>query len=205
MLLGILIALAILGGIRWLFWIQENRWLPRRKLEALTKAPLVNLARWGFKPTHQAFAAKLTGGAATMPVAMIGTIQDYAVEISFGWHDERYLMVRVFFEPPSYDYELLMQAWRAQQHQAKHWKFATSFFRPFRLLCAPVYVDATFYYASWPPEPEELLTVADDIIKELQSSSRAPLAYKAACTLANDVIQESKRRTSTRKGSVRFV
>ena len=195
----------MLGCFWWLFWLQENRWQPRHKLNALTEGPLSSLARWGFNPTYHAFAAELTGGAATVPVAMIGTVQRYAVEASFGWNDENYLLVRVFFEPPSRDYDLLVQAWRAQQKQAKQWDFAKGFFKSFSLFCAPVYIDATFSYANSPPEPHELLAVSESIIKELQASSRMPLAYEAACDLANNVLQESKRRTAARKGSARFI
>jgi hypothetical protein len=203
--LGFLLIVAMLGSFYWLSWLRENRWQPNRKLKALSSGPLARLAHWGFEPTYQAFAAELRGGASKMPVAMVGHVQGYAVEASFGWNDEDYLMIRVFFEPPSRKYEALMQAWRTQQTQAKQWKFAKGFFKPFRLFCAPVYVDATFSYANSPPEPGELLRVADAIIKELQVASRAPLAYEAACTLANDVIQESKCRTSTRKVGVGFV
>jgi hypothetical protein len=202
--ISFLIVLAMLGSFGWLSWLRENRWQPRRKLKALTEVPLAKLARWGFKPTYQAFAAELKGGAAAVPVAMIGTVQQYAVEASFGWNDEDYLLVRVFFEPPSRDYNPLMQAWRAQQKQAKQWQFAKGFFKPFSLLCTPVHVDAIFSYANSPPEPQELLTVAESIIKELRASLRVPLAYETACNVATNVSQESKRRTAARKGNARF-
>ncbi|RZJ61692.1 MAG: hypothetical protein EOO58_01480 [Hymenobacter sp.] len=136
---------------------------------------------------------------------MIGELADYPVEVSFGWTDEEYYVVRVFFEPPSRDYEAILSAWRTQQAQAKQWKFAKSFFKPFCLSCAPVYVDATFSYANSPPESGELLAVAENIIRELQASLRAPLAYEAACKLASDVLQESKRRTAMRKRGALFV
>jgi hypothetical protein len=202
--ISFLIILAMLGSFGWLSWLRENRWQPKRKLKALTEGQLAKLVRWDFKPTYQAFAAELTGGAATVPVAMIGTVQQYAVEVSFGWNDEDYLLVRVFFEPPSHDYDLLMQAWRAQQKQAKQWQFAKGFFKSFSLSCAPVHVDATFSYANSPPEPQELLTVAESITKELRASLRVPLAYEAACNLATNVSQESKRRIAARKGNARF-
>jgi len=98
-----------------------------------------------------------------------------------------------------------MHAWRTQQTQAKQWKFAKGFFKPFRLFCAPVYVDATFSYANSSPEPVELLAIARNIVQELQASLLAPLAYEAACKLANDVIQERERRPAMRKGNVSFV
>ena len=203
--LGFVLLVLLLGVFWWLSWRQENVWRPRRKLKKLTELPLLGFYRWGFKPTHQAFVGELHGGAARVPVAMVGKVDGYSVEVSFGWNDEEYYVVRVFFESPSRDYEVIMHAWRTQQAHAKQWSFATDFFKPFSLFCAPVYVDATFSYANSPPEPGELLTVAENIVKELQASSRAPLAYEAACALANDVIQESKRRTSTRKGSASFV
>lgn len=189
----------MLGSFCWLSWRRENAWQPSRKLKSITEGSLPKLASWGFKPTYQAFAAELTGGAAKVPVAMVGTLQGYAVEASFGWNDEEYLMIRVFFEPPSRNYEALMQAWRTQQAQAKKWKFAKDFFKPFSLFCAPVYIDATFSYTNSPPEPNKLLIVAEQIISELQATRRVPLAYDAACKLANDVIQESKRRTTSLK------
>jgi enoyl-CoA hydratase/carnithine racemase len=136
---------------------------------------------------------------------MVGEIGSYSVEVSFGWTDEEHYVVRVFFEPPSRAYEAIMHAWRTQQMQAKQWKFAKGFLKPFHLFCAPVYADATFSCVNSPPEAGEMLTAAENIIKELRASLRTPLAYEAACTLANDVMQESKRRTSTRKGSACFV
>lgn len=198
-LVSCLLAAAVTGGLCCLFWYNENVWRPRRKLKLLSKGPLADLAPWGFEPTYQAFAAELTGGAAKAPVAMIGTIQGYAVEASFGWADEEYLMIRVFFEPPTRDYEAIMQNWQVQQALTKKWKFAKGFLKAFNLFCAPVYIDATFFYTNKPPEATKLILLSEQIINELKELQRPPLGYIAACELANEVLRESRHRTATRK------
>ena len=180
-------------------WYNDTIWGPKEKNKLMKAGPLVALGAWGFKPTENAFSGELFGWAKATPVAFVGTINGFAVEASFGWASEPYLMVRVFFDPGSHDYNDIMEAWRVQQIQAKQWKLDKGLLHPVVLFCAPVYVDVTLSYQSHPPKAAKLIALAEQLVVELQRLHRSPLDYSSACDLANAVLLESKRRTGIRE------
>lgn len=195
-ILAALICLAAVAGLHYgVSWYNDNIWGPKQKRRLMESGPLVQLSQWGFKPFNNAFSGELIGGAASVPVAFVGTVKDYAVEVSYGWTGKPHLIVRVFFGPVSRDYDAIMDAWHKQQGIVANWKFGGDFFNPIVLFCAPVYIDATLPYSASSPKASKLMMLAERITHELQLLDRAPLEYAAACELAADVLQESRRRS----------
>ncbi len=194
MIILLLIA-AVAGAVLGLFWYQAARWGPRTKAASLRRGPLLALRGWGFEPTTEAFAGELLGEAAETPLAFVGAVNGYATEVSFGWVEQPHLLVRVFFEPGSRDYDEIMHAWQALQAATEEWDFGESFF------CAPVYADARLSYSIRPPKAQQVIGLAEQITRGLLGLGVGPIAYRAGCAVAAYVLAFSKRRAADEQKS----
>ncbi|MFD1470624.1 hypothetical protein ACFQ48_20530 [Hymenobacter caeli] len=136
------IAVILIIGISFvagLFWYQNNIWGPKKKKLLMQHGPLVELEKWQFRAVTNAFAGELVGKAAEVPLAFVGTTGGYATEVSIGWNCRPHILVRLFFEPGSRDYDEIMHAWKVLQAATATQEFRNCF-------VAPVYVDAELAY-----------------------------------------------------------
>ncbi len=189
-MLVLLLVAALIGAVLGWVWYRYARWGPRTKAASLVRGPLPALRRWGFEPTADAFAGELVGAAAKSPFAFVGTVNGYATEISFGWVERPHVLVRVFFDPGSRHSDEIMAAWRARRPATNGWNFGESFF------CAPVYADARLSYYFQPPAPQQIVGLAEQLTEGLLGLGVAPIAYRAGCALAWQVLAADKSQAA---------
>ena len=190
-ILVVVAAMGIFIGV--LFWYENNWWRPRQKQVLMRCGPLTALRSRGFVPTAAAFAGELVGSAALAPVAFVGTVSGYATEVSYGWTERTHVLVRVFFEPGSHDYEEIMHSWHTNMVWTNEWNFAEGAY------CAPVYADAQLPYWFQCPSMEQMVALAEKITQHLKALGKAPITYEPGRDLAMQVLAESKSRSEARE------
>lgn len=191
----ILLILALVGSLLFcLAWYQSNWWGPRKKRRLLERGPLVKLIDWGFRPTENAYSGELFGKAAEVPIAFVGAVQGYATEISFGWTDRPHMLVRVFFEPGTRDYDTIMQGWPARIALVEKWPFRKDAFSQIAASCAPVYLDVIISYSLFPPKVPELLAWAEKLVDLLQNLHLNRMEYASGCELAASLLKYNRQR-----------
>ena len=182
------VIIAVFSTYYLLFWYQDAIWGPRKKQQLMQRKPLVELQAWGFAPVTNAFVGELRGKAAMLPLAYVGNMRGYATEVSFGWTEQPHILVRVFFDPLSRDYDAVILNWKGVQATTKSWRFGELF------SCAPVYIDARLSYNIWPPSAEKIIDLAEQMVCALDAISLARIPYAEACALAEYVLATSKSR-----------